>query len=252
VTYEEALQRIHKLLALSSNNPSVEEASLAASKAATIMLEYKISEAALSSVEEENESLVSSFEFDEESKQSRKKIHWRMRVTSGVARVCSCSSYWHGSQIMLIGRDQDVKAAKYLFDLICPQVEELAKRAWDLESRFYAPEHGDCRRFLHAFRLGCSQTIRDRLIKAAREKESELSRGLGSTSPGAASMALMVISNRLAKVDEYRSQLGLIAQRGPTVTSRDGYSIGKDYGHRVNIGGKSKGGLSAPRERVTA
>lgn len=241
LTYEEATKKIKKLLSLAtSSNPN--EAALAASRAASIMQDYQISEAALSTVEDEDRAPVESYTFEGGS---GKKIHWRMKIASGVAKVCNCSTYWHGPRIMMIGRDLDVKAARYLFDLICPQVEDLAERAWQVGG------YGDTRKFMHAFRLGCSITIYSRLLKQAIDKTEEMRTGQAGESPGESSMALMVINSRIAKVDAYMSGLRLkAAGRRPSMSDRGAFNVGREYGKRVSIGGAAKGGLNAPRKQV--
>lgn len=139
-----------------------------------------------------------------------------------------------------------MKAAKYLFDLICPQVDDLAERAWKVEGGY-----DDTRRFMHAFRLGCSITINDRLIDQAREKDGQMRTGKCGESPSESSTALMVINRRLEKVEKYAEGLGLKYTRGPSISNRNALDLGQAYGNKVNIGGQAKGGLNAPRKQVS-
>jgi len=242
LTYDEAVEKIRKLMSMADHaNSNPNEAALAASRAASIMQDYQISEAALSTASENSSIPITSHVFE---RNSGKKIHWRMKVAAGVAKVCNCMTYWHGPEIRMIGRDLDVKGARYLFDLICPQVESLAQRAWQAEG------YGDTRRFMHAFRLGCSVTIYNRLIEQANTKVEQMRTGQCGSSPSESSTALMVINQRIAKVDEYASRLGLRTGRGPTVSNRNALAAGKEYGNRVNLGNAARGQLNSPKQQI--
>lgn len=235
-TIEEVVTKIRKLLALSKSE-NVNEAALAAAKAAKIMEDYQISEAALLTEPEKDEP-VGSFPFEK----AGKKVHWRMAVASGCAATCNCKTYWYGAQITLIGREADVKAARYLYDLILPQVENLAEECFEAQAPWE-----DKRRWMHAFRLGCAATIKNRLYVQHKETVTNLRKqaqsGILLSDGGSSSTALVVVDRRLARVENFEKSLQLRRGRGPSMSSRDGYTVGREAGNRVNLGGAARGSL---------
>lgn len=246
LTLDEAVTKIKKLLALSKSE-NIHEAALAASKAAKIMHDYQIQEAALSSIDDaqEDEPVGSHRMESESAARPGKKAHWRMRIASGCALVCNCRTYWHGPDITLIGRERDVQAARYLFDLIERQVEPLADDCFLRDADWEA----DKRRWKHAFRLGCADAIYGRLRSRYREEmaqvEHHAKEHLRLESGGSYETALVVVNQRLAKVVDYQQRLGLRSGRGPTVSSASGYASGRSAGSSVNLGGSSRGAIGA-------
>lgn len=242
---QDAISKVRKLLALSKSQ-NINEAALAAAKAAAIMQEYSIEEAAVQSDSSCDEP-VKSYVFDPD-KPSRKKIRWRMHIATGCAKVFGCESYWqYGCEIALIGRKSDVQGARYLFDLIAPQVERLADETWDRVGQF---NPYDKRSWMHAFRLGCASTVRERMEFQVAERMSKL-RGEAREnqkllSGGESSNALMVINSRLVKVDQFMESLKLKPSRKASISDVSGYHSGLRAGHKVNIGGQAKAGLNAP------
>lgn len=242
MTIEEAMSKIKKLLSLSTSS-NQHEASLAAAKAAAIMEEYQITEASLVQDPEKDEP-VGSFEIDGKS---NKKIHWRMAVAGGCATVCNCSVYWYGSRIMMIGRENDVRAAQYLFGMISPQVDRLAEECYQRETPWE-----DKRRWMHAFRLGCARTIQNRMYVQHREMQSKLKTDaqnrLAIEDGGNSTTALMVIDRRLAKVEDFKQKLGLKKGTSSRISSSSGYAQGREAGQKVHIGGSARGAIgSGPR-----
>lgn len=63
-------------------------------------------------------------------------------------------------KIKIIGRKTDVDAVRYLFEMICRQVEE-ADRLSYYKKGVYGVE--DKKSWSHAFKLGCATEIRSRL-----------------------------------------------------------------------------------------
>lgn len=243
---QDAISKVRKLLALSKSQ-NINEAALAASKAAAIMQEYCIEEAALHTPDSFSDEPVNSYIF-ETDKPSRKKIRWRMQIATGCAKVFGCESYWqYGYLISLIGRESDVQGARYLFDLIAPQVEQLADEQWNRVGQFNSY---DKRSWMHAFRLGCASTVRERMELQVAERMSKLREEARENqkllSWGESSNALMVINSRLLKVDQFMGSLNLKPSRKASISDVSGYHSGLRAGHKVNIGGQAKAGLNAP------
>lgn len=269
LSLDQVLNKIKKLTRLATSD-NIHEAALAASRAAAIMQEYQIEEAAISNFVEEDKEQVEEYSLEHEDplssnskeKRIRKKTHWRMSVAAGCAIVCNCQTFWYGAYIRFIGRKSDVQAARYLYDLIAPQVDRLAEQIWhqtyevvDFDRQMTTFEAPNRKSWLHAFRLGCAKEIRRRMNKQHFERWMELERqakkGQQPLNDANSGQALMIINSRLSKVSDFEKTLGLKFIPGPSLTDYSGYSAGQQAGSRVNIGGASRGSLPSPKKQVT-
>lgn len=242
---ERVSDKIRKLLALStSSNPN--EAALAAARAAALMQQHQISEAALATSSCDAE--VGTHDFGDDA---RRYSPWRGILAGGIALVCGCSAYRTGANLRLIGRRRDVQAAAYLFDLIRLQVERLAEASW---SQSNAPSVASPRAWKNAFRLGCVETINARLREQHHRSKEELARqaaaGESVHGGGSAKQALVVLDARAQDVARLAAELRLRRGPQPRLTSARGLHEGRRAGHAVDLGGGARAAIAAPRARL--
>lgn len=261
-TLDSILDKIQKLKSL-SQSANVHEASLAAGRVAELMQRYKIEEADIEAKEDRENNRekekVSEYDLmgndDKEIKFERKKSHWKMLIASGCAAACHCSTFWREANIRFIGRKSDVDSARYLYGLISPQVERLAQIAYNEKfviSVFldgFDPIDQDStitnrKSWTHAFKIGCARTIKNRMVAEVRRAHKDLV----IYNPN--SQALMVINNKLDKVREFESLLGL--KKGPKVKVRynEAYFEGREKGKDINLGSKAKGALGEGKRQM--
>ncbi len=112
---EKIINKIRKVLELSRNNPSAEEAKSAALKAQRLMAEYHIA------MDDINE-MKSIEEITEESITVGMGNKWKYRLATIVAKNFRCKNYYYGkAKAVFYGYDTDVKIAvetfKYLFEI---------------------------------------------------------------------------------------------------------------------------------------
>ncbi len=112
---DKIINKIKKVLELSRNNPSAEEAKSAALKAQKLMAEYRIS------MNDINE-IKGIEEITEESVIVGMGNKWKYRLSAIVAKNFRCKTYFHGKdEVAFYGYDVDVKIAvetfKYLFEI---------------------------------------------------------------------------------------------------------------------------------------
>lgn len=112
---EKVINKIRKVLELSKNNPSAEEAKSAALKAQRLMAEYRISMDDINEIKEVEE-------ITEESIVVGTGNKWKYNLAKIVAKNFRCKNYYYGkSEIVFYGYDTDAKIAaetfKYLFEV---------------------------------------------------------------------------------------------------------------------------------------
>lgn len=262
---QEIILKCQKLSRLStSSNPN--EAGLAASRLAELMVKYQIDSIDLDEYErldDNNLNTVSSHLFYS----SNRKSHWRMSIASGCSRLFNCIPYWFGADIKLIGRSDDVQLCKYLYESITKQIESLCSSEWN---RYYLEtcllddsedEQGDypaactcgtgydpeCpwtghnrpytptveplehrRAWSASFLLSCSSVVKARLL----EKHRAMMSSLPSTS-----LALTVFKDRYKDSLKYAQSLNWskVKLNGPSSSSVNGYISGQASGSKVRI-----------------
>lgn len=187
-----ALDRVRKLLALAGNNPSPEEAALAAAKAAAIMEEHAIAHAEVDAGDQED-----AIEHHVFGSVLRRKSTWQGCLARVVAEAFGCSVVWYADQAaraagfggmtacVIAGRPEDVAAAKEARDWCHREVDRLTA-SW---------AQGRGRGWGVSFRMGCVHAIAEAIERERAELRSRM-RGKVSDS------ALVVYDERSARARE--------------------------------------------------
>lgn len=270
---DKILDRIQKLLRLADNNPSVEEAALAAQRAQELMFEHKISMAEVA-LDGEDEPVV-----DEKIEAETKRVPiwlaslWHAVARHNFAKAVYCNPR-HGAAvkayIRVFGTSQDVAAVKYLVAYLQREIEQLAEQYWTqlqleleldrqhVEARYWSGEWDRDKAALelaavdkrkpkprawgNAFRVGAVEVIYHRLADQRRRQESEL-RDRTST-------ALVKVQQQDTRVEEYaRKKIGRTRPgRGARVSDSTGRMAGADAARGINL---DRGrGLKAPAKQL--
>ena len=269
------IEKIQKLLRLAQNAGSEAEAALAAQRAADLMAAHEIHEAEISLADPTELRAPEPIEKCFEVTTTKKRVAWHMRVTNAVARSYGAMAYWSGGRVVLFGRLSAVQAANYTAHYLMREVDKIT----DKEA---ATTAGYSKTYRNSFRLGCANRVADRLDELTEAKKKaptidvteveaaetaaaaatevpnifddeveeegapEMPEPKPEEAPKANPMALAIIEKDREEVKKEYETYSKKWRRGPRigqVSSGSGYSAGRAAGNRVNLGGKSKGGL---------
>lgn len=258
MTREKIVDRIAKLLRLSENNDSVEEAALAATRAQELMLQHQIDAATLSSemdeAEEELEELVMDSVFE-----GTRRSHWKTELWYGVCNGNNCVGYTWGGQrhkrsfskgvrMAAVGRQSNVETSVYMFKWLLVEIDKLAKEAVGAKGFV---DRGDARRYGNSFRVGAATEIRQRLCQMKTQVYSAAERRGQST-------ALVLVKNDAIAVANQAPALMAAAgyrvskkgrYQGGSITSRGGFYAGRKAAQNISLGGNKQLGASKRRLR---
>jgi len=172
-------ERIQKLLNLAGNNPSKEEAAMAAAKASALLAEHNLSLSEIQAVAGAN---------GKEEKVEEEKFtvgHWTRWMRQSAAGLNFCTTVYSSTGkkdykdlLFLIGKPSNVASAKVL-------IEYLEQTGWRLSK-----QHSKIRKEQHAFLLGFSHelSIRLRALKEERSRSATVSPATGNTLPALANL----------------------------------------------------------------
>lgn len=264
------LDRVRKLLALSENSPSENEAALAAANAAKLMEEYQLTEALvrLDAPVLPAEKIVTE-QLDPVTNEARKRVAWRETISAAVAEDCQVREYFRyrtvgtypnlakQTNVVGMGRESSVQTWRYTTQYLCRVVDELADSAWKSSS----DPHSSSRAWKNAFRVGCASRIAVRLAEARRSRvmtrEAQVAHAMATLNvdDDRASQALTIVDRDKDQLDSAWAAVKKNFTRGSApsigqVTSSDGYQAGRAAGDRVELN-SSRTGLPAGQGRLT-
>lgn len=151
MNHQEAIEKAVKLLRLAtSSNPH--EAALAASRAQEIIDRFNIEAASLAldgKASNESEPIRDFGSDPLEEKHST----WRWRFLATLVRMNGCKAYLESRHYKIIGRPSDVQTVRYFFAWLCREIDRLCA----------AECKGNGRVFINNWRIGCAETISERL-----------------------------------------------------------------------------------------
>lgn len=238
------IDKIRKLLALSTSSNEHEAAS-AAAKAAQLMAEYQLEDAQLRVEDKEGheaEPIV-----QEQIDTAGRIIHWRGSIASALAKSLGCHSWYSGSNIKLFGRPSAIRTVSYMFQYLTSEVERLACEAWNNNEPNIT--YDSARRWKNAFRIGAATTISNRLRE--QRKQQETARDIAKAAGGEGSQALVLLKREDAEVETAYKVLSARFRKvnGPAITSRGGYAAGQAAGANVSLSTGAR--LGAAPNKIT-
>lgn len=247
---QKIIEKIKKLNRLAkSKNP--EEAANAAAFAARLMQEYQIEQAQIEASGEKKSENVSDFLLSENGKS------WRFPLAVQIGKICESFVYRSFSgELRLIGTESNLRGAQYLLMLISRQINEMANKGWQELNRasldLFAEEtvsiEDTGKAWKKSFRLGCCNTIRERIEYQLMKQREELRiRAMGEAAIGS---ALAVIDKNQGKIQAIIKTMRWGTAKKETNTSIAGYNAGKRAGHYVNIGRNASGALGQGNKAI--
>lgn len=151
MTEEKIVERVKKLLALSQNNPSQEEAESAALKAQQLLAEYHIS---LEEFEAEDD-----IDVDVSDVGGTKK--WRFVLAKIVADNFRCKTFAKGNNVAFYGHQPDVAVAKETYEYLF----KVAQRAGRHEAHVAFNASGTSAGVYNSYVLGFADGVKKALDK---------------------------------------------------------------------------------------
>lgn len=149
---EKIIDKIRKVLELSKNNPSKEEAEAAALKAQKLLAEYHLSMAD-----------VEDFMDDDDIVEGRSDVggtkKWRWYLADTVAKNFRCKFYSHGSTVVFYGHSTDVTVAKDTFEYLFKVAHKGACKERDAIHRIHGTSSGVYNSYCMGFVKGLKESL---------------------------------------------------------------------------------------------
>lgn len=153
---QQIIDKIKKLLALSQNNPSQEEAISAALMAQKLMAKYRIQEDETLDEITEEESIESIFS---EQKHDSSLHAWRKSLAMIIAKNFCCKCYMSGSDVVFRGYKQDAEIALGAYTYLYTIGDRLGSKAYNESLRNTGSGRGVYNSFVMGFLKGVDEGL---------------------------------------------------------------------------------------------
>lgn len=239
------VSKVRKLLDLSKNNPSREEAAAAAALAQEMMFRHQIGEADLdvASTDREIESVEEGVIHEE--KKARRDV-WKSSLANRLANAFGCRSYFSTYptfQLHVVGTKSAVQTVQYTFKYLVLELTRLCEEAWE-QNKDSVREHG--KMWKNSFRLGAVHEIGTRLAKQQKEQ----AKVVAEKEAGGSTAIALYKSDQERTEEEYariKRVHNLRSAPGSHVRSANAYVSGRAAGRSVSLGGGKELGASKGR-----
>lgn len=254
------LDRVRKLLSLSQRTSSEAEAAEAASRAASLMEDYQLSEALvrLDEPSAKPEPIIKDLLEPDSAAHGSKRVAWKEAIAQAVADDLGVQLYyWYtrvdgrkSTEIRGMGRESSIQAWRYTCQYLWRAVNELAELAWD-----GGQDTSSTRAWKNAFRVGCASRLAVRLAekRSALDVARDAAKAAALGQDDRTALAMTVVEKDRDEVkrgyDDMAKGWGSAKSIGQ-VTSQDGYRAGKAAGDSISLG-NSRAGLAAGQGVLT-
>ena len=230
-----AMEKIRKLLAVAGNEAANEqEAATAARLAESLMNKYQVdsAEVTLDEITRDDafDRLFADVSFEGIPNYVSKAVpSWVGYIGLGVGKLHTCKvdivhDRTTGVKIRFSGYAPDVLVAKWTYQMLCETVYRLSK----LHGK------GMGMAFNKSFRIGAAGKLQSMLMEMQRAREQE------NKLPETSSMALVVMGNKIARVNEMYGEQRT-SKGTSTTSSRSGYEAGRNAAAKINIASNAVG-----------
>jgi len=236
--HESIIRKVRKLLALSENNPDLNEAKKAAAKAQELMAQHAISQAFLKL--EQGDAAGAPITKDYIHRSGRVAT-WLRVLAHGVCDANGCAMYTTSKVgINCVGEEEDIALVKMLLTYLASEVKHLCKYAVDDENERL---RGDCldrgmplqgmnkrtgRVFANNFKMGAADALAERLREASKKVADQallLPNG---------NYAIAIVTNKLVVAKDHLPK-DLVNSTSRYRSNADAYTQGQRAGNRVNL-----------------
>jgi hypothetical protein len=249
-TIDQVIDRVRKLLALStSSNPH--EAASAAARAQEILDRYELDRAMIETSPELDEGEQEPVEDtrlggDLPLFEDKALPTWKSCLAREIAEANGCKVYASGQRgekaVAMIGRRSDMQKVRYLFGYLVTEVDRLARR----------DGKGMGRTWINSYRLGAVCTIKKALweARATMKAEARAEAQGDSVALVRVDRALSLLDARLRDAKRFAEEhLNLKRQARPARRNAGAYECGQKAGREVSIGG-ARGALGSGKRQI--
>jgi len=247
------IAKIKKILALSKNNDSIEEAASALARAQALMTKYRIDQAMVDALDDNiiaKENIIEAVVYGVEGDDGSSKIHsWKTDLAEAIADVNGCTTFYtSGTNIKVIGRETDVLVVSYLFSYVMDQIERMCKAASKLRREtIMGWNRSRGRKYANNFKLGAVNTVSERLragIKALRTEQYMLAQA--STDVTALARLDTALATLDARQQQATDEMKRLHPKLRTVTHKyrpdpSGWKDGCKAGKDIDLDSSAKG-----------
>lgn len=240
LSYEDALEKVKKLLKLStSNNPN--ESATAAAMAQQIMDKYNISQLAINEANpsiEVKTDIVDTGANGEPVDSGGRLTQWRIFLITSLATANGCVSYINRryrdkTSIFLIGERNSVQTINYLYKYFSSEIDRLANQNCSGTGRIYS----------NNYRIGAVTAINDRLKEQRFETIKQLKgeQNNNQTALAVIDKAVVRFENKINEAREFMNKnknMGKNYQYSKTVGNYQARQHGYSDGRKINMSGK--------------
>jgi hypothetical protein len=250
LSIQKVIERVQKFLAVSRSD-NEHEAALAASRAAKLMEEYNLSEAMLR-VEDTSRAAEPIVDGVKLVDQTKKRSAWREAIATSVAMSLGCHVYISNGNTVCFGREGATQAWNYTSQYLFREVDRLADEAWDREGAAARKVGQSIRRWKNSFRVGAAGAIATRLRNEANETRGQRRVRIHNEYAESSDLALQVVEKDEHEVESaYANRSRTFSNLGAigSVSSRTGYTAGREAGSSMALGG-GRAALGAGQGRL--
>jgi hypothetical protein len=242
---ENIIERIAKLLALSSS-PNENEASAAAAKAQELLMRYNLKQEDI--VKAIDRGAIETLEIYSSSKWT----FWKIFLAQDIASSNFCLAWRFGKRLLVSGRKHNVVIVKVFYGYLTQTVERLATNAIKTQKQHYqtylqqiegtsivAQPEPNWRTWRNSFIAGCSGRLRQRLLEQKQQMQRDGIAAFDTSSAVSAIACRTAIENETAALEQWKQSLGI------TITSsrvkpkgklrQDGYSAGVKAANDISL-----------------
>jgi len=216
---EKLAERIAKLLRLASNNPSEREAVAAMERAYALMEAHNLTMAQVDAHGSGDERVQETAHGD------YRRQTWARRIWAGVAGLNFCMHAYVPAEVdehLIVGTQSNVASTKVMAEYLIATVERLARERREEECLYGARQQ-------HAYKLGCADRLRDRLITLRREREQASRKEQQAASGNLPVLADVYTAHKAANEELYRSIHGCMPSGGSALGSSDSDAYGRGH-----------------------
>lgn len=225
---EKILDKIKKLLALSSNNSNEAEAMAAMAKVQELLTENNLR------LEDLPPDELGENEVGEDALFAGSRIpQWKQTLIIALGNVNECEVFRSGSDIKLVGRKVRMEITKSMFDYLVNLIERELKAAKETNQ-------SSSRQWSMAFRDGMAVRLAQRLKE---QKNKQITQNPAIRTAG---LALINENKAYLARNNYRLSKEKVTRRQ---YHSDGYTAGKGAGDRAGINNQVGGGAT-PKNRM--
>jgi len=154
------IEKVKKLFALANNNPSEEEAILAALKAQELMAKHNITNSDIEDELTKGDEKIFTAQYE-----TGAGLKWKFPLATVIAKNFRCKTFSYGARtIAFYGHETDAKIAKEVFEFLFTTGHKLANKEVYRKTKEYGTATGVYNSFCQGFIAGIQQELEKQCV----------------------------------------------------------------------------------------